>query len=128
MTERTKFLLDESKLPEAWYNINADMPVAAGAGVAPWHTGTGDTGVSQRALPHGADHAQEVSTDRWISTFPSLCAISTGYGGPPPSSARADWSRRWRLQRTSTTSTKVSAPSARHKPNTAVPQAYYNKH
>ena len=26
MTEQTKFLLDESKLPEAWYNINADMP------------------------------------------------------------------------------------------------------
>ena len=22
-----KFLLDESKLPKAWYNINADMPV-----------------------------------------------------------------------------------------------------
>ena len=28
MTERTKFLLDESKMPGAWYNINADMPVA----------------------------------------------------------------------------------------------------
>ena len=27
MAEQTKFLLDESKLPKAWYNINADMPV-----------------------------------------------------------------------------------------------------
>ena len=27
MAEQTKFLLDESKLPEAWYNINADMPL-----------------------------------------------------------------------------------------------------
>src|SRR4029077_9279780 len=27
-TEQHKFLLDESQLPKAWYNINADMPVA----------------------------------------------------------------------------------------------------
>ena len=24
---QTKFLLDETKLPQAWYNINADLPV-----------------------------------------------------------------------------------------------------
>ncbi|MDE3087935.1 MAG: TrpB-like pyridoxal-phosphate dependent enzyme, partial [Chloroflexota bacterium] len=27
MSDQHKFLLDESKLPKAWYNINADMPV-----------------------------------------------------------------------------------------------------
>ena len=27
MSESTKFILEESKLPQAWYNINADMPV-----------------------------------------------------------------------------------------------------
>ena len=27
MSDQYKFLLDESKLPKAWYNINADLPV-----------------------------------------------------------------------------------------------------
>src|SRR5262245_34767186 len=27
MSPQHKFLLDESKLPKAWYNINADLPV-----------------------------------------------------------------------------------------------------
>ena len=27
MSDQHKFLLDESKLPKAWYNINADLPV-----------------------------------------------------------------------------------------------------
>jgi tryptophan synthase beta chain len=26
MNEQYKYLLDESQLPKAWYNINADMP------------------------------------------------------------------------------------------------------
>ena len=26
MTEQTKFILDDSRLPKAWYNINADLP------------------------------------------------------------------------------------------------------
>ena len=27
MSEKHQYLLDESRLPKAWYNINADMPV-----------------------------------------------------------------------------------------------------
>ena len=27
MSEQHQYLLDESQLPKAWYNINADMPV-----------------------------------------------------------------------------------------------------
>ena len=27
MSDRTQFLLDESQIPKAWYNINADLPV-----------------------------------------------------------------------------------------------------
>ena len=26
MAEQTKYVLDESRLPEAWYNIMADLP------------------------------------------------------------------------------------------------------
>ena len=28
---QTKFVLDESRIPRAWYNIAADLPVAAAA-------------------------------------------------------------------------------------------------
>jgi len=28
MTRRTKFVLDEDRIPRAWYNIAADLPVA----------------------------------------------------------------------------------------------------
>ena len=27
MSDQHKIMLDESKLPKAWYNINADMPM-----------------------------------------------------------------------------------------------------
>jgi predicted alternative tryptophan synthase beta-subunit len=27
MSKQFKFMLDESNIPKAWYNINADMPV-----------------------------------------------------------------------------------------------------
>ena len=30
MSDQTKFLLDESEMPDAWYNINPDMPVDPG--------------------------------------------------------------------------------------------------
>ena len=41
MSAPTKFLLDESKMPKHWYNINADLPVAGRAGAAPGHAAAG---------------------------------------------------------------------------------------
>ncbi|MBX5493358.1 MAG: TrpB-like pyridoxal-phosphate dependent enzyme, partial [Chloroflexi bacterium] len=38
MAEKTKFLLDESQIPKAWYNIMADMPHPP---APPLHPGTG---------------------------------------------------------------------------------------
>ena len=34
MSKQFKFMLDESNIPKAWYNINADMPVHLAPGVA----------------------------------------------------------------------------------------------
>ena len=34
---RTKFVLDEDRIPRAWYNIAADLPVAAAAAAPPGH-------------------------------------------------------------------------------------------
>src|SRR6188508_1642644 len=38
MTRRTKFVLDEDRIPRAWYNIAADLPVPPSP---PLHPGTG---------------------------------------------------------------------------------------
>ena len=38
MSESTKYLLPEDRLPKAWYNLNADLPVPA---PPPLHPGTG---------------------------------------------------------------------------------------
>ena len=41
MSDQVKFVLDESRIPEAWYNIAADLPGAAAAGAAPRHRPAG---------------------------------------------------------------------------------------
>ncbi len=51
MSDKTKFVLDESKLPKAWYNINADMPVPPEPVLHPRHAGAGDARFPERALP-----------------------------------------------------------------------------
>ena len=38
MSQRTKFVLDEERIPRAWYNIVADLPVPPAAVL---HPGTG---------------------------------------------------------------------------------------
>ena len=37
MGETVKYTLDESRLPDAWYNLAADLPAAAAAAAAPGH-------------------------------------------------------------------------------------------
>ncbi len=39
MSKQYKYLLDESQLPKAWYNINADMPFPPAASAAPGNIG-----------------------------------------------------------------------------------------
>ena len=79
MSEQVKFVLDESRLPEAWYNIAADLPAPPPPVL---HPGTGQ--------PVGPDDLaplfpmqiilQEVSTDRAIA-IPEEVRRSTGSGG-----------------------------------------------
>ena len=37
MTDTVKYLLDETRIPKYWYNLVADLPVAAAAGAASGH-------------------------------------------------------------------------------------------
>ncbi|MDB5075110.1 MAG: pyridoxal-phosphate dependent TrpB-like enzyme [Chloroflexi bacterium] len=125
MAEQTKFLLDESRLPEAWYNIMADLPAPP---PPPLHPGTGQ--------PIGpADLAplfpmslimQEVSGERFIA-IPEEVRAAYRLWRPTP------LYRAHRLEQALDTPARIFykyegvSPAGSHKPNTAVPQAYYNK-
>jgi tryptophan synthase beta chain len=118
-------LLDADKLPNAWYNINADMPAPM---PPPLHPGTHQpVGPDDLAVLFPPDLiAQEVSTERFIS-IPG--EIMDAYRLWRPTPLR----RAYRLEEALGTPAKIFyknesvSPSGSHKLNTSVPQAYYNK-
>ena len=126
MGAKTKFLLPEKRIPEAWYNIQADLPTPLPPVI---HPGTGQPiGPADLAPLFPMELIkQEVSQERWIEHSGARYGTSTGSGGRRRSTARGASSRRSIRRRTSTTSTRACSPAGSHKPNTAVAQAYFNK-
>jgi tryptophan synthase beta chain len=125
MSEQVKFLLDESDMPRAWYNVNADMPVAPAPVLHP--------GTMEPVTPDFLGVlfpmpliAQEVSTDRWIDIPEPVRDIYRLWRPTPFFRAR-------RLEQALQTPAHIyykyegASPVGSHKPNTAVAQAYYNK-
>jgi tryptophan synthase beta chain len=122
---QTKFVLDETHIPRAWYNIVADLPVAPSP---PLHPGTGQ--------PLGPDDlaplfpmaliGQEVSTEREIE-IPEPVRDAYRLFRPSP------LYRAHRLERVLDTPAHIyykyegGSPAGSHKPNTAIAQAFYNK-
>lgn len=125
MTEQTKFLLDESKLPKAWYNINADMPTPPQPVL---HPGTLEpvTPDFLAVLFPMALILQEISTERYIEIPEPVREIYKLWWPTPFIRAR-------RLEQALDTPAHIYfkyegvSPVGSHKPNTAVPQAFYNK-
>ncbi len=124
-TPATKFLLEESQMPTAWYNIQADLPVPLPPVLHP--------GTHQPLGP--ADLAplfpmelikQEVSTERYIDIPEEVQEIYKLWRPSP-------LYRATRLEKLLDTPAKIYfkyegvSPAGSHKPNTSVPQAYYNK-
>jgi tryptophan synthase beta chain len=119
-----KVMLDESEIPQRWYNILPDLPEPP----APYrHPGTLELlGPADLApiFPQ-AIFGQEVSTERWIE-IPDQVAEIYRIWRPTPL-YRAD-----RLEKALDTPAHIYykfegvSPAGSHKPNTAVPQAYYN--
>jgi tryptophan synthase beta chain len=123
--ETVKFVLDESRLPEAWYNLAADLPSPP---PPPLHPGTGQ--------PIGPDDLapifpmqiilQEVSTEQQIAIPEEIRDVYRQWRPTPLFRAR-------RLEAALETPAKIYykyegvSPSGSHKPNTAVAQAFYNK-
>ena len=125
MSMQTKYLLEESQMPRFWYNIQADLPKPAPAVL---HPGT--------LQPVGPDDLaplfpmslimQEVSMEREIE-IPEPVRDVFRLWRPAP------MYRAHRLEKALGTPAKIYykyegvSPAGSHKPNTAVPQAFYNK-
>ncbi len=121
----TKIILSERDIPTQWYNIMADMPRLPDPPLNP---------VTQK--PAGPDDLkaifppalieQEVSTQRWIDIPLDVLNIYALWRPSPLFRAR-------RLEEALKTPARIYykyegvSPAGSHKPNTAIPQAYYNK-
>ncbi|MCB0891348.1 MAG: pyridoxal-phosphate dependent enzyme, partial [Propionibacteriaceae bacterium] len=123
--EKTKVVLDESKIPTHWYNIVADLPEAP---PPPLHPGTREPLTPDDLaplFPMGLI-AQEASTERWIE-IPQAVRDIYRLWRPSP------MIRAWRLEQELGTPARIyykyegASPVGSHKTNSAVAQAYFNK-
>ncbi|MGY1810191.1 TrpB-like pyridoxal phosphate-dependent enzyme [Blastococcus sp. SYSU D00669] len=119
-----KILLDESQLPTQWYNVVPDLPSPP---PPPLHPGT--------LQPVGPDDlaplfpmeliAQEVTGDRYVDIPGEVLDVYKLWRPSPLYRAH-------RLEKALGTPARIYykyegvSPAGSHKPNTAVPQAYYN--
>ena len=122
---QTKILLPEDRLPKQWYNIIPDMPGPLAPVI---HPGTMQPVSPDDLLPlfpMGLIE-QEVSMQRWIDIPEPIREIYKLWRPSPMFRAH-------RLEKALGTPAKIYykyegvSPAGSHKPNTAIPQAYYNK-
>lgn len=125
MSTKTKYLLNESDLPKFWYNINADMPVPIPPVINP-ATRKPITPDALSVLFPMELIQQEVSTERYIEIPEEVREIYKLWRPTPLIRAH-------RLEKSLDTPAHIyfkyegASPVGSHKPNTAVPQAFYNK-
>jgi tryptophan synthase beta chain len=124
--EKTKFLLDESQIPTAWYNIAADLPGEPLAPPLNPATHKPLTRDDMAAIMPEQLIDQELSTEREIEIPGPVRELYALWRPSPLIRAR-------RLERELDTPAHIYykyegvAPTGSHKPNTGIPQAYYNK-
>ena len=125
MTDQTRFLMNESDIPKYWYNVNADNPVPPTPVLHP--------GTLEPVTPDFLSVLfpmdlilQEISTERYIEIPEEVREIYKLYRPTPLLRAR-------RLEKALGTPAHIyykyegASPVGSHKPNTAIPQAFYNK-
>ena len=121
---KIKYLLDEEEIPKKWYNVAADMPTPLDP---PLHPGTLKplSAADMEMIFPKALIQQEMSTERWIDIPEEVRDIYRLWRPTPLYRAAA-------LEKALETPAKIYykyegvSPAGSHKPNTAVPQAYYN--
>ena len=120
-----KYLLPESDIPKAWYNIVADLHLPP---PMPLHPGTGQPLTAAELEPLFAKEliAQEMSSEREIEIPAEVRQILAQWRPTPLYRAR-------RLERALGTPARIyykyegTSPAGSHKFNTALPQVFYNK-
>ncbi len=124
MDNQVKYLLPESDLPRQWYNIVPDLPAPP---PPPLHPGTREPVGPDDLAPlfPAALIMQEVSQESYIPIPEPVRDVYRLWRPTPLFRAR-------RLERDLGTPARIYykyegvSPAGSHKPNTAVPQAYYN--
>jgi len=123
--ERSQFLLDESQIPRAWYNIAADLPVPAPPVLHPQTFQPITHDFMDALFPPGLVE-QENTKERWV---PIPEPIRDVYRLWRPTPLR----RAVRLERQLDTPAHIyykyegASPAGSHKLNAAVAQAFFNK-
>jgi tryptophan synthase beta chain len=118
-------MLDEKDMPTAWYNVNPDLPTPLSP---PLHPATGEPMGPEDLAPlfPMALLAQEMSADRYIDIPGAIIDAYKTYRPSPLIRAR-------NLEKALDTPAKIFykyegvSAAGSHKPNTAYPQAYFNK-
>jgi tryptophan synthase beta chain len=121
---RHRYVLPEAGIPRRWYNIAADLPSLP---PPPLHPGTGDPVGPEDLAPifPMALIEQEVSRERWIPIPEPVLDVYALWRPTPLHRAR-------RFEEELGTPCRIFykyegvSPAGSHKPNTSVPQAYYN--
>ena len=125
MSGQLKYVLDETQIPKSWYNIAADLPSPAPPALHPGTKQPAGPGDFEPLFPMDLI-LQEVSTERHIDIPEPVRDIYRLWRPSPLIRAR-------RLEQALGTPAKIYyknegvSPAGSHKPNTAVPQAWYNK-
>jgi tryptophan synthase beta chain len=119
----TKILLDEAEIPRQWYNVIADLPKPPAPPLGPDGKPIGPEALAP--IFPAALIEQEVSAARWIA-IPEPVRDVYRLWRPSP------LYRALRLEAALETPARIYykyegvSPAGSHKPNTAVPQAFYN--
>lgn len=125
MSQPLSFPLTTDQAPAQWYNIMADLPEPM---APPLHPGTKQpvTLEDMTAIFPEVLVKQEMSPERWIDIPGPVAEVYQTWRSTP-------LIRAVRLERALDTPAHIyykyegASPAGSHKPNTAVPQAYYNK-
>jgi len=120
-----RFLLPEDRIPKAWYNINADMPVPPAPVLHPGTLEPVTPDFLSVLFPMSLIQ-QEMSPERWVEIPEPVREIYRLWRPTP-------LVRAVRLEKALDTPAHIyfkyegASPVGSHKPNTAVAQAFYNK-
>ena len=122
--DQVKVFLDEKDMPRQWYNLAADLPHPPLPPLGP----DGKPVTPDMLAPVFPMNIieQEVSTERWIDIPEEVLQMLMMWRPSPLYRAR-------RLEQALGTPARIYyknegvSPAGSHKPNTAIPQAWYNK-